>query len=226
MTATIHGRLLMLGNGCRCHDYGGWTRESCQWFEMNGMVRRLYIGDGLAVNAHEDRFLGDGIDSISVSGRGVNIMLNVDGTGIAFFHQGFEYADYWRHFRVRFSSDDTRGVPSLPQNIAYDGGWDPGEVRRLLSVVCHGDVAAVSDDPVVRLGDGLSVTVDTEAPGPPGFPQADLVYRQGAVSVELRGTLSRCREGVAVVSKFESFAVIALPGGSADAIGGAAPCAT
>ena len=76
MTSTIHRRLLMLKKACRRGDFEGWARESRHWFEMDGMVRRLYMGDGLAVNAHEDGFFGHGIDSISVSGTGVNIVLD------------------------------------------------------------------------------------------------------------------------------------------------------
>ena len=81
----IRSRLLMLRNACRRGDFLGWTRESCEWFEMNGIVRRLYISDGLAVNAHEDSCLGNGLDSISISGRGVSAMIDLFDTDVRFF---------------------------------------------------------------------------------------------------------------------------------------------
>ena len=225
MTSTIHRRLLMLKKACRRGDFEGWARESRHWFEMDGMVRRLYMGDGLAVNAHEDGFFGHGIDSISVSGTGVNIVLDIPDTDIGFFYWGFEAVDCNKGFRVRFAPDNVFGGPSPPSDITDADVWDRREVERLLSVVCHRGGEALSDNPVIRLGDGLTITVDRATMGSLKSPQADVTYRQGAVSVEFHGTLARCREGVAVLDGCLSFVVIALPRGSAEGIGGAVtPC--
>ena len=211
MTPVLVDRLRMLREGCRHHDFLGWTRESCEWFEMNGMVRRLYMGDGLAVNAHEDEFLGSGLDSVSVSGRGVSMILDVSDADLGFFYWGFEVVGCFRSFRLCFHPSDTGSEPSSPPDITDSGVWDASEAERLLSLSCSGGGAPATDDPRIRLSDGLTVTVNGSMLGSLRSPQAEVSYRRGAVSVEICGTLTRCREGVAVVDGHGSFVVIALP---------------
>lgn len=206
----IRFRLLMLRNACRRGDFLGWTRESCEWFEMNGMVRRLYIGDGLAVNAHEDEFLGSGLDSVSVSGRGVSMMLNLFDSDVAFHYWGFEICGPFKNFRIGFHPSDIGSRPAPPSDITDHDAWNHAEAERLMSLVCLRDEATVSEDPMIRLGEGLTIVVDRETLGRLTSPQVDVTYRQGAVSAELRGTLMRCGEGVAVVDRHGSFMVIAI----------------
>ena len=206
----LRSRLLMLRNACRHGDFLGWTRESCQWFETNGMVRRLYMGDGLAVNAHEDEFLGNGLDSVSVSGRGVSMVLNLFDSDVAFYYWGFEICGPFKNFRIGFHPEDIGSRPAPPSDITVHDAWDPAEVKRLLSLVCLRDETTVSEDPVIRLGEGLTIVVDRETLGRLTSPQVDVTYRQGAVSAELRGTLTRYGEGAAVVDRHGSFMVIAI----------------
>lgn len=206
----LRSRLLMLRNACRRGDFLGWTRESCQWFETNGMVRRLYMGDGLAVNAHEDEFLGNGLDSVSVSGRGVNMMLNLFDSDVAFYYWGFEICGPFKSFRIGFHPEDIGSRPTPPSDITVHDAWDPAEAKRLLSLVCLRDETAVSEDPVIRLGEGLTIVVDSETLGRLTSPQVDVMYCQGAVSAEIRGSLTRCGEGIAVVDRLGSFVVISI----------------
>ena len=175
----IRSRLLMLRNACRRGDFLGWTRESCEWFEMNGMVRRLYMGDGLAVNAHEDEFLGSDLDSVSVSGRGVSMMLNLFDSDVAFHYWGFEICGPFKNFRIGFHPSDIGSRPAPPSDITDHDAWNHAEAERLMSLVCLRDEATVSEDPMIRLGEGLTIVVDRETLGRLTSPQVDVTYRQG-----------------------------------------------
>ncbi len=220
--STVHSRLIMFREGSRHHDFLGWTRESCQWFEMNGIVRRLYISDGLAVNAHEDSYLGNGLDSISISGRGVSAMIDLFDTDVRFFHWGFEVGGSYSGHRLCFHLSDIRSMPTPPSDTLDSGVWDVSEARRLLSLVYFSDDGPVTDDPSIRLGETLTMNVDGGTFGSVESPQADVVYQCGSITLELRGTLTRCREGVAVMVDHDTFLVIALPLELIDEMGGAA----
>ena len=216
MTPTFGDRMSMFHRGFEDHDFLGWTRESCGWFEMGGLVRRLYMGDGLAVNAHEDDYFGNDLDALSVSGRGVDIMMDVLNSDVVFSECGFSMRSRLYGTELGFHPEEPGTEITPAGDITDHTGWDVAEAARLRDLVYRNDPSAVSDNLVIKLDDTLSISVDRETLGRIESPLADVDYRRGALSVRFRGSLGRAREGVAVTCGCNAVMVIALPGGCGD----------
>ena len=208
MTPTFGDRMSMFRRGFEDHDFLGWTHESCGWFEMGGLVRRLYMGDGLAVNAHEDDYFGNDLDALSVSGRGVDIMMDVLNSDVVFSECGFSMRSRLYGTELGFHPEGPGTEITPAGDITDHTGWDVAEAARLRDLVYRNDPSAVSDDLVIRLDDTLSISVDRETLGRIESPLADVDYRRGALSVRFRGSLGRAREGVAVTCGYDAVMVM------------------